>query len=98
MNRRQMIGWLSIAVGIVLIILAVHSMHEFAKNQAMSTHVKHFFTNNPMWNCIIKWFGGKPQVKVPEHDVPAVITEIIGIVLVAAGGVFVYVSRKNKRT
>ncbi|HEY5236294.1 MAG TPA: hypothetical protein VIJ14_08965 [Rhabdochlamydiaceae bacterium] len=99
MNYRQLIGVLGIAVGGVLISIAVHSMHELTKTKERTTHVEIFFTHNPFWNPIIKFFGGKPQEKLPEHHRPAIIMESIGIVLVVVGGVVVYVSRgKNKRS
>lgn len=99
MNYRQLIGGLGIAVGIVLISVAVHSMHEVTKTKEMSTRVKIFFTHNPFWNPIIKFFGGKPQEKLPEHHKPAIIMESIGITLIVVGGVVVYFSRrKNKRS
>jgi hypothetical protein len=96
MNRRQIWGWLIIGVGIALIIFSMHSMHEFAKSRGLSLEFKQFFTQNPLWNPIIKFFGGTPQVKPPAHDVPALITQTIGIVLVVVGGITAFISRRNK--
>jgi hypothetical protein len=98
MNRRQIIGWLGIAVGIVLIIVAVHSIQKFEKNKEKISTVKVFFTHNPLWNPLIKFFGGKPQEKLPEHNNQAMTTQTIGITLVVVGGTVVYLSRrKNKK-
>ena len=95
MTRRQIIGWLTIAVGILFIILAIHWMNEFAKSKGLSSDVNHFFTQNPLWNPIIKFFKGKPQEKAPDYDLTALITQIVGIVLVALGSVLAFSRRKN---
>jgi hypothetical protein len=79
MNRRQLIGWIGVAVGIVLILVAVHSIRGFEKNKKKTSTVKVFFTHNPLWNPIIKFFGGKPQEKLPEHNKQAMVTQSIGI-------------------
>ncbi len=97
MNRRQIMGCLSVVLGVVLIILAVHSMNEFARTKGLSSDVKHFFTNNPLWNPLLKLFGGKPQIKVPDHDTKALITQVIGIVLFVAGCIMALVPRKRKK-
>ncbi len=99
MNRKQIIGWLAVAVGIALLIAAVHSMREFTKNMEKTSAVKVFFTHNPLWNPLIRFFGGKPQEKLPKHNTQAMVTQSIGITLVVVGGVVVYVSRrKNKKS
>jgi uncharacterized membrane protein YvbJ len=97
MNRKQMIGWLSVLMGIVLIIIAINSRHKFKKNNEQVSTVKVFFTQNPLWNPIIKFFGGKPQKKLPEHNEQAMITQTVGIVLVVVVGAVVYLSRKKTK-
>lgn len=97
MKRQRLVGWLSIILGIVFIILAVHSMHEFAMEKGLMHDVKRFFTQNPLWNPLIKFFGGTPQVLPPQHDSGAIITQIFGIILIALGGIAVYLSRKKRR-
>ena len=97
MNRKQLIGWVSVIIGIVLIISAIHSMHEFAEKKGLVNDVHRFFTHNPLWNPLIKFFGGTPQIKAPDYDVSAMITQIIGIIFVAAGGIVVYVSRRKNK-
>jgi hypothetical protein len=91
-----MIGWGAAGVGIVLIILSIYAMHAFAKSKGLSTNIKHFFTENPLWNPIIEFFGGKPQEKPPVHDVRALVMQTIGIVLVVLGGITVFFSRRKK--
>jgi uncharacterized membrane protein YidH (DUF202 family) len=97
MNRKQMIGWLSVLVGIVLIVIAINSRHKFSRNKEKISTVKVFFTHNPLWNPIIKFFGGKPQEKIPAHNEQAMITQTVGIVLVVVGGAVVYLSRNKTR-
>ncbi|HUD00754.1 MAG TPA: hypothetical protein VMR37_00340 [Rhabdochlamydiaceae bacterium] len=97
MNRRQLIGWIVVAVGIVLIILSVHWIHEFAKIKVpTTTHIKIFFTENPLWNPVIEFFGGKPQAKPPAHDVRALFIQGFGIFLVVVGGLIALVFRRKK--
>jgi hypothetical protein len=99
MHRKQLIGWISIALGIALIVLAVHSMHEFAEKKGVVNDINRFFTHNPLWNPLIKFFGGTPQVKALDYDVSALITQVFGFILVGFGGIVVYLSRrKNKKT
>src|SRR5260370_12728943 len=98
MNRRQTFGWLVSAIGIVLVIVSINSLHEFHKQQEHElkhtpTRVKIFFTHNPLWNPVIEFFGGKPQEKLPEHDTKAIVTQTVGIDLLILGGVVVYVLR-----
>ena len=100
MNRRQIFGWLVSAIGIVLIVISINSMHAFQKQHEQElkhtpTRVKIFFTHNPLWNPVIKFFGGKPQEKLPEHATKAIVTQTVGIALVVVGGVVVYVLRKK---
>ncbi len=97
MNRRQLMGWVAVLAGIITIIFAVHSNHQFEKSKTKTRSIKLFFTHNPLWNPIIKFFGGKPQEKLPEHNEHAMITQNIGIVLVVVGGAAVYLFRRKKR-
>lgn len=97
MHRKQLMGWISIALGIALIILAIHSMHEFAEKKGLVHDINRFFTHNPLWNPLIKFFGGTPQMKAPDYDVSALITQIVGFVLVGVGGIVVYLSRRKSK-
>jgi len=96
MHRKQLIGWVSVVLGIILIFSAVHSMHEFAEHQGIVSDINRFFTHNPLWNPLIKLWGGEPQVKAPDYDISAMITQIFGFILVGMGGIIVYLSRRKK--
>lgn len=96
MNIKQIVAWASIIIGIVLVAFAVHSINTFDKHYEFSDRVHNFFHHNPHWNPIIKFFGGTPQEKLPEHDTPALIIEGVGVVLIIAGGLMAYLFRRRK--
>lgn len=97
MKRLRLFGWSFIFVGFVLMLFALHSLQQFTKNKEKIGKVEIFFKHNPLWNPLIKFFGGTPQEKLPEHDKPAMIVQTIGIVCMVIGGVVVYVSRKKNK-
>ncbi len=96
MNRKQKIGWFSIALGVVLMAAAIHSMNKFSNSTGFSNGVKHFFTKNPLWNPMISFFGGSLEESPPDYALETLVTQILGIIFIVGGSVIVIVSRRKK--
>lgn len=96
MNLKQIIGSLFFAVGVLLMIFSIHSMHKIAAAKSLGQDVENFFTHNPSaWNGIIKFFGGKAQTEISKYDAPVLMLLISGIVLTISGAVVVIIYRKK---
>ncbi len=85
--NKRLLGPILLTLGIILTILALHAMHEIAEAKGLAQDIENFFTRNPTWNPIIKFFGGQVQEKASEYDLPAMLTLITGILLTVAGGI-----------
>lgn len=96
-NVKQIGGLILAVIGFILIIYAVHNIHQFSEANGFGNDVKNFFTHNPWWNPIIKFFGGTPQQKVTAYNPAVLACMIIGIVCVIAGLVLTVVFRKKKK-
>src|SRR5690348_16420922 len=96
-NFKQVGGLILAVIGFILIIYSIHALHEFSEANGFSNNVKNFFTHNPWWNPIIKFFGGTPQLKVSQYNASVLATLIAGIVCVVIGFAGIDVFRKKKR-
>jgi hypothetical protein len=96
MNRKLIIGVIFLAVGIFLIYFGLHSIQKASDAKGFSENFKNFFSHNPMWNPVIKPFGGTPQQKIPEHHITAWICLIGGAILVIGGAVSLIFYRKKR--
>lgn len=99
MYFKLLLSLLLVFLGLYLIIngsSALHQPHAPAKTFWQKSG--DFFTNNPMWNPVIKFFGGTP---IPENThprkPPAIATLVTGILLFGGGILFgISVLRKRR--
>ncbi|MBI2743533.1 MAG: hypothetical protein HYX48_06420 [Chlamydiales bacterium] len=96
LNLKSLLGGLLFAIGIALIALAIRGMHRFNAVKGTGEEITNFFTKNPMWNPLITFFGGTPQMKPVAHDAPDTVMLIIGILAVIAGVAFTYINRPRR--
>lgn len=96
-NVKRISGLILVVIGFILIIYAVHNIHQFSEATGLGNDMKNFFTHNPWWNPIIKFFGGTPQEKVTAYNSAVLASMIVGIVCVIAGFVLAICCRKKKK-
>ncbi len=96
MNRKRLIGFALLVIGIGLIILAMHFMNEIAHAKGVVKDVSDFFNKDPAWNPFVEFFGGAARAKISEYDAPTMITLISGIVLCIVGGIMAIVCKRKK--
>lgn len=96
MNYRRITGLVILLVGLALIIFSVHAMEKAPEAKSIGQKTSDFFTHNPMWNPLIKFFGGKPQEKIIEQHSSQVLTLIVGIFLAAIGSIVAFWKRKKR--
>jgi hypothetical protein len=97
MNIKKLFGIGIFAVGLILILVAFQKSQRFAEEKDFGQGISNFFTHNPMWNPMIKYFGGTPQEKLPDYDPSAPYYFWTGIILVIGGTAVLVISRKEKR-
>ena len=85
MNRKQLLGLVILAVGIVLIFFAIDAFRQIHQAKNFADQVQNFFTNNPGWNPIITFFGGEAEAKLSDFNARAVAVLVTGIILCLAG-------------
>ena len=95
MSIKRLIGFVLMIGGVVLILIALHAMHKIAEAKSLSQDINNFFTHNPTWNPIIKFFGGKAQEKISAYDTQALLTLFSGILLTIVGAVMAIIHRKR---
>ena len=95
MNYRRITGLIILLVGLALIIFSIHAMEKVPEAKTLGQRTSDFFTHNPMWNPLIKFFGGKPQEKIVEQHTSHVLTLIIGIILAAVGSLVAFWKRRR---
>lgn len=96
MNFKRLLGFVLIAIGVVLIFIALNAMHKIAEAKSLTQDISNFFTHNPDWNPIIKFFGGKAQEKISTYDTPALLTLISGILLTIVGAVMAIIQGRRR--
>ena len=96
MHLKRISGLILFIIGVILILFAIHAMHQIAEAKNLSQNITDFFEHNPDWNPIIKFFGGKAQEKISTYDTPALLTLISGIVLTIIGAIMAIVNRKKR--
>ena len=90
MNFKRILGVLFFAAGVFLIVHSIQAMQKFTETRGLDQDIEDFFHHNPSaWNGIIKFFDGKPQEKLPNHDVHALVMLVSGVVLTVGGAVIV---------
>jgi hypothetical protein len=97
MNKKRLIGFAMIAVGIYLIFYALDAMHQIKEAKGTIGKVEDFFTNSTFWNPIITFFGGKARQEASSYDLPALLTLIAGIALAVSGTVVGVLTKKRKK-
>lgn len=98
MSRKFLISIALILLGLYLIITGSNELHQSHLSPVTFwKKTENFFTNNPMWNPIIKFFGGTP---IPETSSgrrgPAIIALVTGSILLV-GGILHFISLWKKR-
>jgi hypothetical protein len=87
MSQKHLISIALILLGLYLIINGSNALHQSHLSPATFwKKTENFFTNNPMWNPIIKFFGGTPiaQTSSPRKG-PAIIALVTGSILLLGG-------------
>lgn len=96
-NRKRIIGFILLIIGIILFIISVHAAQKIAEANNLSTSISNAFEHNSTWNPIIKFFGGKAQEDIDYYSTVNLIIQIGGVVLTAIGAVMIFVYRKKKQ-
>ncbi len=86
MNFKRIIGFIVFIAGIALVIFSIYYMEKKPEAKGLGQEVGDFFTKNPMWNPMIKFFGGTPQVKPIDSHTSQIVALIIGLILAIFGG------------
>jgi hypothetical protein len=97
MNRKRIVGMIIFVAGLFLIIFSIHAMEKVPEAKGVGKSISDFFMHNSMWNPLIKFFGGTPEVKMVEHHRSHAMYLITGIILAIGGGFLVF-ARKAKRS
>jgi len=87
MYLKLFLSLLLIFLGLYLIINGSNGLHQrHPPPETFWQKTENFFTKNPMWNPIIKFFGGTPIPETPHpRKAPALVTLVTGILLFAGG-------------
>jgi hypothetical protein len=96
MNYKLYGGLLLLVIGIYLILSGIGTSHEVEASKDFAKKVSDFFTNNPTWNPLIKFFGGTPIKELPKHTTSPTMRIVIGSFLTLIGAAFAYVYRKKR--
>lgn len=97
MNIKGIAGICICALGIYIIILAVHGIHQVSEAKGFAQSVSDFFQHNTTWNPLITFFGGEAQEKINREDTKAIMALIAGICLTVLGAVMVIVYYIRKK-
>ena len=96
-NRKRIIGYILLIIGIILFIISVHNARKIAEANNLSTSISNAFEHNSTWNPIIKFFGGKAQEDINYYGIVNLTIQIGGVVLTALGAVMIVVYRKKQK-
>ena len=100
MKRKLLIPLLLIALGVYFIVQGIYlnPVPVDETNQDVWQKISNFFNNNPMWNPLIKFFGGTPIEPPPEPSkTPMIISIAIGAFLIVAA-TFLTLYRPKKKS
>ena len=95
-RKRFILGLVLFCAGIVLLFIAINALHQISEAKTLSHDIENFFTHNPSWNPIIKFFGGQAQEKISSYDAQAMMVLVVGIILTVAGAMLAFVYRRKK--
>ena len=86
-----------IILGLYLIINGSNRLHQ-SPAATFWKKTENFFTDNPMWNPIIEFFGGTP---IPERasssKASGAVTLVMGIILFIGGILHAFILWKKRR-
>lgn len=95
MNIKYWGSLFALVLGILLLVYGINSLQIVEPPKDFWQKTEDFFSNNPMWNPIINFFGGTP-IKEPSRYPPSTIALIIiGSLLSIGGLIMVFVDRKR---
>ena len=84
--KKNIIGWVLIAIGCLLIIFERHVMHKISDAKSFAQSFTNFFTNSSgEWNPLVSFFGGKVQEQISKHDSIVVALFTSGIIFIVGG-------------
>src|ERR1700734_578554 len=84
-NLRQIGGLILCGAGGVLIYLALEGFKKITAAQDFAHRFTNFFQHNTTWNPILKFFGGKAEENISQHEATAAIVLAAGIGLIVIG-------------
>lgn len=88
MNFKQLGSLLLMLLAIFLIVHGLSSLHETQTPKTFSKKVSDFFTDNPLWNPLIEFFGGTPI----SEKTPPVHYKSSALISIALGGILLLTS------
>jgi hypothetical protein len=86
MNFKLIGSLLLLAVGTYLVLHGLTLSPPVETSKDIWQKTSNFFSNNPMWNPLIEFFGGSPIVEEPpERDSSSIVNISVGSALILAG-------------
>ncbi len=93
---KHIISLLLLATGVYFIVHGIGLAPQPEPPKDFWQKTDAFFTNNPMWNPIIEFFGGTPIQETPKPSkTPAIIHILVGTLFIL-GGTFISLYPRKK--
>ncbi|MBY0529390.1 MAG: hypothetical protein K2P51_04285 [Rhabdochlamydiaceae bacterium] len=97
MNFKLIGSLLLLAIGTYLVLHGLTAAPPVETSKDIWQKTSDFFTNNPMWNPLIEFFGGSPIVEKPlKRDYSSIINISVGSALILAGIALAFLCCKKK--
>ncbi|MES2122256.1 MAG: hypothetical protein V4492_05710 [Chlamydiota bacterium] len=98
MKIKLIISLLLLATGVYFIVDGINLTPQEEPHRDVWGEIDNFFSNNPMWNPLVEFFGGTPIQETPKPSkVPSIVNIVIGALIILAGvAVSLYPRKKQK--
>jgi membrane protein DedA with SNARE-associated domain len=93
MNKKQIISIIVAILGVVLIIFAIHSQSRVDSAESNFNAVTAPFSSTPAGGMVRR--SGESKIEGYNREIRWLM--IAGVVIVVAGGIYWYTTRKKKR-